>query len=140
MPKLDLPADGTTSAELHVVSELTAVATVAGEHDLPTRHLLLEALAQATPFPNVIIDLTPCRFLDSSILGVFFAAHDALEPGRDWLALVLPERPGAVNTAINLTGVRYLIPVYETLHDALRSLGESTNGSRGLELPLAQHD
>jgi anti-anti-sigma factor len=140
MPRFDIPPDGTTSAELRVISERTAVTTLAGEHELVTRHLLLEALAQAAPFRNLVIDLTPCSFLDSSVLGVFFATRDAREPGRERLALVLPERPDAVNTAVNLTGVRDLIPVHETLDDALGSLGEGSNGSRGLELPLAQHD
>ena len=140
MPKFDMPREGTTGAELRVVSDLTAVTTLSGEHDLVTKHLLLEALAQSAPFPNVVIDLTPCSFLDSSILGVFFATYNAQRPGRERLALVLPERPDAVNTAIELTGVREFIPVHETLDDALHSLGESPIGSAGLESPVAQHD
>jgi anti-anti-sigma factor len=140
MPRFDMPGDGTNSADLRVISELTAVTTLSGEHELVTKHLLLEALAQAAPCPNVVIDLTPCSFLDSSILGVFFATHNAQRPGRERLALVLPERSDAVNTAIDLTGVRELVPVHETLDDALRSLSESPNVSEGLESRLAQHD
>jgi anti-anti-sigma factor len=140
MPKFDIRDDGTTGAELRVVSELTSVTTLSGEHDLVTKHLLLEALAQAEAYPNVVVDLTPCSFLDSSILGVFFAARDAQRPGRETLALVLPERDDAVNTAINLTGVRELIPVYETLDDALRSLGESSIDGEDFEARLAQRD
>jgi hypothetical protein len=41
MPKFDMPGEGTASAELRVVSDLTAVTS--GEHDLMTKHLLLEA-------------------------------------------------------------------------------------------------
>jgi hypothetical protein len=43
MPKFEMPGDGTTSVDLRVVSELTAVTTLSGEHDVVTRYLLLAA-------------------------------------------------------------------------------------------------
>jgi anti-anti-sigma factor len=124
MAKVDIPGGNTASAALQVISEQTTVTTLTGEHDINTMHLLVEALVRAGERPNVIVDLTPCRFLDSSILGVLFSAHNDQRPGGRF-ELVLPERESGVNRAIDLTGVRDVMTVHEALADALRSAGEA---------------
>jgi anti-anti-sigma factor len=124
MSKVDIHGDDTGSAALQVISEQTTVTTLSGEHDITTVHLLVEALSRAGERANVIVDLTPCMFLDSSILGVLFRAHKDLPPGGRF-ELVLPPRQNGVNRAIDLTGVRDVIPVHEALTDALRSAGEA---------------
>jgi anti-anti-sigma factor len=123
MSKVDVPGD-TARAALQVISQQTTVTTLSGEHDISTMHLLVEALVRAGERPNVIVDLTPCSFLDSSILGVLFtASRDQQAGGR--FELVLPVRESGVNRAIDLTGVRDVMPVHESLADALRSAGEA---------------
>jgi anti-anti-sigma factor len=56
------------------VADDTIVITLSGEHDLFTKLRLQEALADAREEPNVIIDLTPCTFIDSTIIGALAAA------------------------------------------------------------------
>jgi anti-anti-sigma factor len=124
MSKVDIPGGDTASAVLHVISEQTTVTTVSGEHDISTMHLLVEALVRAGGRPNAIVDLTPCTFLDSSILGLLFTACRDQQPGNRF-ELVLPERESGVKRAIDLTGVRDVMTVHETLAEALRSVGEA---------------
>jgi anti-anti-sigma factor len=124
MSQVDIPGGDTASAVLQVISEQTTVTTLSGEHDITTRHMLVEALVRAGERPNVIVDLTSCDFLDSSILGILFSAHNDHQPGGRF-ELVLPERENGVNRAIELTGVRDVMIVHAALGDALRSVGEA---------------
>ena len=72
-------------------------------------------VARARAQPRVVIDLAECSFLDSSILGVLFSAHAQCER----IALVLPASDTIVHRTIGMSGVRDVIPVFETLEEAL---------------------
>jgi anti-anti-sigma factor len=112
------------SVEMTIISERTAVLTMFGEHDLSTRDQVLEALGCAQQWTNVLVDLTPCEFLDSSVIGVLFTAQHAPEAACERFALILPDVAGLVDRTIDLMGVRDLIPTHTSIEDALRSLDE----------------
>jgi hypothetical protein len=122
MAKVEI-AERTASAELVVISERTSVATLYGEHDLFATKRLLETLACARQWPNVIVDLTPCEFLDSSIGEVLIAAHLVRGPDERF-ELVMLHNDGFASHLPALRRLRKIIPAHESLADALRSVGE----------------
>ena len=91
-----------------------------GELDLATvgafRHALSDAAGRG-PDP-LVIDLSEVSFIDSSALGAMVEAHDRLRRERRRLSVVAP--PGsAAAVALELTGLRGRLPVFETSDAAL---------------------
>lgn len=121
-PKDAQPRAGHARIDVRAVADDTIVLTLGGEHDLFTKLRLLEALADVGEEPNVIIDLTPCEFIDSSIIGALAAASQADSPASQHLALVAPEDDGPVWRTLQLAGGLQLFPIHETLEDAMHSL------------------
>jgi anti-anti-sigma factor len=113
------------AVEMRVVSERTTVTTVTGEHDLFSKQRLLETLAWARQWPNVIVDLTPCEFIDSTIGAILITAHQVRQPGERF-ELVVPANVSFVNRVLSLIGVREILTTHESLEDALSSMGEPT--------------
>lgn len=60
---------------LQQLSGDTAIVTLSGDHDLATRPRLAAALEAARGQKNLIVDLTPCTFVDSTIIGVLLSAY-----------------------------------------------------------------
>ena len=89
------------------------VVVVYGEHDHAVRALLGDALAGIET--NVIVDLTWCAFIDSSIVAVLLEQHAALVTEGRWLELVVPGRNREVARAIERLGVGHLVPVREAV-------------------------
>ena len=52
-----------------------AVVALFGEHDLSGKQRLSDALAKASVRRDVLVDLSACTFLDSSVIGTLFAAR-----------------------------------------------------------------
>jgi anti-anti-sigma factor len=99
------------------------VVRVAGEVDICTctslREQLLRALDRGAR--RLVIDLEEVPFIDSSGLGCLAgAAHHAAASGRA-IALAAPQ--GRVRRVIATTGLQRVIPVHDTLADALASAG-----------------
>jgi anti-anti-sigma factor len=107
------------TVELRVLPRASLISLI-GEHDLSTRSLLFDAVARAMERPRVVVDLAECSFLDSSILGVLFSAHAQCER----IAIVLPPSGDIVHRAIGISGVRDVMPVFETLEEAFRSVAQ----------------
>jgi anti-anti-sigma regulatory factor len=108
---------------MRVISERTTVTTLTGEHDLFTKHRVLETLACARQWPNVIVDLTPCDFLDSTVVRALIAARGVQLPGERF-ELVAPQDNGFVSHVLRLIGVPDIIPTHDCLADAQLSVGE----------------
>jgi hypothetical protein len=86
-------------SELREISGHTTIATVIGEHDLFTEQSLREQLERARMASIVIVDLTRCTFLDSTIM---------------------PRPPGTVaSRALRLTGVPEFFGSHAALEAAL---------------------
>lgn len=95
------------------------VVTLVGGHDLSTRAQLLRALAGVGGRANVIFDLTPCTFVDSTIIATILATAEAGSPGARSVSLVLPHDASYVYRALSVLGVRDIMPVYGSTEDAL---------------------
>jgi anti-anti-sigma factor len=113
LPRLDLAKDA-VKPQLDVtlnVGDGFAVVALAGELDLATvdepRRVLLQAIGDHKP-DLVVIDCADLRFLDSSGLGAFVAAHKRLAAVGSQLALA--NLGTSVGKPVQLTGL------YKTLH------------------------
>jgi anti-anti-sigma factor len=129
-PLPDAPFE-TPRIEYSALSEATTVITLRGDHDLFTKHRLLEALARARDVPNLIIDLTPCSFLDSSIAGVLLRACHTDRLPHQQAELVGPNGDGHVARVLAVSGIRDEIKVHPSLGHALQSAGEHTAAGSG---------
>src|SRR5258706_13595399 len=96
-----------------------------GEHDLFSKDDVRETIISARRWPNVIVDLTPCEFIDSTVRQLLIAAHRARRPGERF-ELVVPHNDGFANRVLSLIGIREFIPTRETQAQALASLDHPT--------------
>jgi STAS domain-containing protein len=81
-----------------------------GDHDLSTKSRLTEALAGVRRASGVVIDLTNCTFVDSTIIAAVLHALDThAEPPR--VSVRLPDDTSYVYRAFSVAGVRELLPL-----------------------------
>lgn len=95
------------------------VLTLIGDHDLATKPSLVAELAALAPDAAVVIDLTRCTFVDSTVIG---AILNTRQPNRPRVSLVLPPDTSYVVRALSVLGVRDLLPVHPTVEAALEAL------------------
>ena len=89
-PKPQRPEPG--AVELGAGAGGSAIVGLSGECDLTTRDALADALRRASDQPGtvVLVDLSECSFIDSTVIGAIALSHKALaEQGRR-LELVIP--------------------------------------------------
>jgi anti-anti-sigma factor len=97
---------------LHVAG-YAAIVMLRGEHDLATSDELVAALAPIAG--NMLVDLSACEFVDSTVIGALISKSAAL--GRDGyrLELFVPAANAIVTRVIDVVGLRTLITVHEEL-------------------------
>jgi len=89
-----------------------------GDHDLATKPSLVAELAALPPEAAVVIDLTDCTFVDSTVIG---AILNARRPERTRVSLVLPPDTSYVMRALSVLGVSDLMPVHPSIEAALEA-------------------
>jgi anti-sigma B factor antagonist len=107
------------SIDLRVEPGDVIVLTLIGDHDLATKPSLVAELAALAPEAAVVIDLTRCTFVDSTVIG---AILNTRQPDRPRVSLVLPPDTSYVVRALSVLGVRDLLPVHPTVEAALEAL------------------
>ena len=90
--------------------QYAAIVSLHGEHDLATSTAIREALQPL--YGDVLIDLSDCSFIDSTVIGSLISASQQLAREGHKLALVVP--PGNQNIARTLEIVRIaeLVRIY----------------------------
>ena len=111
------------AVDVETLAHGVACVRLRGEHDLGTRPRLAEALASAGDRANVVVDLTECAFIASAVIAAFFQAGRELSQVGGRLELVIPPGPGEVRRAAELTALASVLPVRETLAEALAGFG-----------------
>lgn len=97
----------------------TRVLSVAGTVDIATAGELERSLA---PEPTaLIVDLTECEFVDSSVAGPLVGAHKRLAADSGPLALVSADE--RILRVFKITGLDRLLAIYPTRAAALRGGG-----------------
>jgi len=105
--------------EVRSVSASAIVLTLTGDHDLATKPALVAALAGLAPEAEIVIDLTRCTFIDSTVIGAILGAR---RPDRPRISLVHPPDTSYVVRALSVIGMRDLLPVHPSVEAALESL------------------
>lgn len=112
----------TTEPETFSIARSTSghaeIVSLAGELDMahaPTVAETLDVLADNER--PVIVDLTDLTFIDSS--GI----HAILRPRPQQGAVLLVCPPGNIQRVLNVTKIDRVLPVYETIDEALAAAG-----------------
>lgn len=118
--------NGSMPERIHVDSRsgpargYSAVVSLRGEHDLATMPALRVALAPLCG--DVLVDLTDCDFIDSSVIGVLVEKHGELRRDDHGLELVVPGEGASVRRIITVTGLHSMLAVHEAV-PACENLG-----------------
>src|SRR3954463_16134322 len=110
-----------------------AVVTMHGEHDLSTIPLLQPAFEQATAHSNVLVDLSDCAFIDSTVIALLVRAPRAVQERGEQLALVIPPEQRHVSRAAAMTGLTEFFGVYSSRDTALARLRLANDRARWLK-------
>jgi anti-sigma B factor antagonist len=105
----------------HPAADLTIV-NVRGEHDLGNRQTLADALAAAGDACDVLVDLSECTFIDSTVLGVLLAASQEREAAGARLGLVIPPGTHIVYRITDVAGVAAFLPIYASRDEGFAGL------------------
>jgi anti-anti-sigma factor len=99
-----------------------------GDHDLSTKPRLLEALAAVRRTSGIVIDLTCCTFVDSTIIGAILHAARAGTHTGPRVSALIPSDTSYVYRALSVAGLRELLPAghpIEAEREGRREAGES---------------
>jgi len=88
-----------------------AVVSLRGDHDLASASDVASAIR--TIDGNVLVDLSQCTFLDSTVIGVLFARNGELERAGRYLEVVVPRENTNVWRTLDLVRMRDVIVVHE---------------------------
>jgi anti-anti-sigma factor len=97
------PADGAGWA---------AVVSLAGEHDILTKEEVSHALR--APAGNVLVDLSGCTFVDSTVIGELVRAARSRADDDRQLALVVPSSNESVWRTLEIARVGTLVTILES--------------------------
>ena len=118
-PRGDRSLPATVVVEHHAPG--LALVSVHGEHDLGTTPELTEALEQAAMHSNVLVDLSDCSFIDSSVIQALVKTALALEARGEQLALVIPPGQRMVARVAQMTRLSEIFPIYASRGAGLAS-------------------
>jgi anti-anti-sigma factor len=108
------------------IDHSAALICVEGEFDLATaeqvEHAAELAIAMRSP---VLLDLSECRFIDSSGLRTVLQIHGELTDGEGKSAPLAVVANSEIRRLFSLTAIDLRVPVFLTREQALQSLGAS---------------
>jgi anti-anti-sigma factor len=91
------------------------VVRLCGDHDLSTKPRLIDALVAVRRASAVVIDLTECTFVDSTIIAAIMNATRASSAKGPSVSLRLPSDTSYVYRALAVAGLRDLLPAYHSV-------------------------
>lgn len=92
------------------------IVRVRGELDIYTTPAFKEALNKALGSPRIIIDLTGCRYIDSSVIAALIQAR---RDSASTISLVVTDGM-MVRRVLDITQMEKLIPIVSSLEEAKR--------------------
>jgi anti-anti-sigma factor len=110
--------DGSRDIVVEQVGAIRVVALI-GEHDIGTLNRLQTTLREAVSAGPVLVDLSDCRFIDSSSLAVLFHASQQVPSAR--FAVVAPAGSEPARL-LSLVAFGQVVPVYDTRDAALAAV------------------
>jgi anti-sigma B factor antagonist len=114
------PEPGTVEVEPHAPG--VVIVSLRGEHDLNSKQVLTEVLASASAGADVLVDLSECTFMDSTVIGVLVLAFRAQSERGRRLELAIPPAAHAVQRVATIAGLTTFLPIHETRSAGLASI------------------
>jgi anti-anti-sigma factor len=99
-----------------------AIITLVGEHDLSTRADIRETLARVGDEANVLVDLSDCSFIDSTVIGALVVAFQTLAERGLRLELAIPPEAAAVHRVAKVAGLTTFLAIHETRSAGVASI------------------
>jgi anti-anti-sigma factor len=96
-----------------------------GEHDLTSEAKLQSALARAAAHSHVLVDLSDCTFMDSTVIKWLIRAGRAVEARGERLVLAIPPAQRDVARLAQMVHLGEIMPVFESHDDALAYLQQA---------------
>jgi anti-anti-sigma factor len=93
--------------------QYAAIVSLRGEHDLATAPELRDALSPV--FGDVLVDLSECTFVDSTVIGALIAASQELQREGHTLALVVPPENADVARTLEIVRIGDLLSIHPQL-------------------------
>lgn len=126
MLELDTGPPPPDRVELTSVARDVALVALIGEHDLGHYETLKSVLARAAVrAPNVVVDLSECAFIDSTVLQLMLHTHAVTSKAGGTFAVVIAPEPGAVARLAELVRLDLILPVHPSLDAAIASFGRN---------------
>jgi anti-anti-sigma factor len=120
-----------TSTIFKQASDSVAIVSLVGEHDLGEHDQIKGAFARAAVTArNVMVDLTECAFIDSTVIALLLGAQSSIAQNGGRMAVALPVEPNAVTRLAELVRMGDLLPTYGTREAALASISSFTHAHR----------
>jgi anti-anti-sigma factor len=95
------------------------IVTLHGEHDVATSEGVALALALARDYAHVLVDLTPCTFLDGAVINALLVGARRMRAAEGALELIAPSDVRGVRRTLALAGVLPLLPIHATRSEGL---------------------
>ncbi|MEO9177167.1 MAG: STAS domain-containing protein [Gaiellales bacterium] len=89
-----------------------AVVRLHGGHDIATSRNLREALDQLEG--SVLLDLSDCGFIDSSVIYVIFSDAHTRSHQKHHLELLVPPENRAITRTLEIAGAREVLTVHRS--------------------------
>jgi anti-anti-sigma factor len=108
---------------IEIVSATAAVVTLGGDHDVSSLEAIEDAFRVAGAGRDLLVDLTDCTFIDSTIIKLLLRTMRLLEATGARFELVIDPSPsGHVARVSALMGIADVISTHETRREGIRSL------------------
>ena len=111
---------GTVALERHAPG--VAIVTLRGEHDLASRAEINAILARVGGEVDVLVDLSECSFIDSSVIGALVAAVQTFAERGRRLELAIPSDAVTIQRVAKVAGLATFLAIHETREAGLASV------------------
>lgn len=108
--------------------QYAALVSLHGEHDLATSSALRDALRPL--FGDVLVDLSQCSFVDSTVIGALITSAQELEREGHRLSLVVPPENANVARTLEIVRIGELIRILPTVPGADGASSEDAAAGR----------
>jgi anti-anti-sigma factor len=113
------------NVEIQTHSPTTRVVRLYGDHDLSSSEALSLALMETPGYTHVVVDLSRCTFIDSTLIRVLLAASRRAQGHNGSVELVVPAEANAVRRTLELANVQRVLPFHASCATALQSIAEA---------------
>jgi anti-anti-sigma factor len=113
------------SIQIQNLTPSTCVVRLHGEHDVSSREALSAALLAAGASNHVLVDLSQCDFIDSTLISTLLAAANQAQQRDGSVELVVPAEANAVRRTLELANVQRVLPFHASCATAVETITAS---------------